>query len=204
MDLLRNLPRRKFLIFALLGLAVCLAFVLIFILKGPNQNVSSPLNPNSVALDKQEEANPGLPARLKIPKLNIDSYIEPIGLTPQGDVDVPKGISNAGWFNRWPRPGEKGSSVIVGHYGRRDNMPAVFDNLHKLQQGDKIFVEDKKGLTTTFEVRESRKYNSKAQAKDVFRSTDGAAHLNLITCEGDWNKKRNSYSMRLVVFTDKL
>lgn len=203
MNLSRNLPQRKFLILALLGLAVCLAFVVVFILIRSNQNASLPLNPNS-ALDKQAEASPGLPARLKIPKLNIDSSIEPIGLTPQGDVGVPKGIKNAGWFNRWPRPGEEGSSVIVGHYGWRDNIPAVFDNLHKLQQGDKIYIEDKQGLVTAFEVRESRKYDPKARAKDVFRSYDGLAHLNLITCEGNWNKEKNSYSKRRVVFTDKL
>jgi LPXTG-site transpeptidase (sortase) family protein len=204
MDLSRNLLQRKFLIFALVGLAVGLAFVLVFILKESNQNVSSPLNPNSAALDKQEEVRPGIPVRLKIPKLNVDSAIEHVGLTPQGDVDVPKGANNAGWFNRWPRPGEKGSSVIVGHYGWRDNVPAVFDNLHKLQQGDRIYVKDKKGLTTTFEVRKSRKYDPEARAEDVFRSNDGGAHLNLITCEGDWNKEQNSYSKRLVVFTDKL
>ncbi|PIZ82226.1 MAG: class F sortase, partial [Parcubacteria group bacterium CG_4_10_14_0_2_um_filter_41_6] len=38
---------------------------------------------------------------------------------------------------------------------------------------------------------------------EVFNSSDGKAHLNLITCTGVWNKEDNAFSERLVVFTDK-
>jgi hypothetical protein len=38
----------------------------------------------------------------------------------------------------------------------------------------------------------------------VFASNDGGAHLNLITCAGEWNKGKKSYSERLVVFADKV
>jgi len=34
-------------------------------------------------------------------------------------------------------------------------------------------------------------------------SSDAKAHLNLITCEGVWDKVSKSYSKRLVVFTDR-
>ena len=79
----------------------------------------------------------------------------------------------------------------------------MFDNLYKLTPGDKIYVEDEKGATTTFVVRESQKYNPNADALKVFISNDGKSHLNLITCEGVWDKVFKSYSKRLVVFADK-
>ena len=119
-------------------------------------------------------------------------------------MDVPKERANVAWFNLGPRPGENGSAVIAGHYGRwKNGKGSVFDNLHKLRKGDKIYVEDENGVIITFVVRESRRYDPNASVGDVFGSNDGKAHLNLITCEGVWDKVSKTYSKRLVVFTDK-
>lgn len=143
------------------------------------------------------------PVRLKIPKINVNSSLEYLGLTEDGAVDAPKGPSNAAWFNLGVRPGEIGSAVIVGHFGWKNGIPAVFDNLHKLKKGDKLHIEDDKGKIITFIVRELRTYTDNQIAPEVFGSTDDKAHLNLITCQGVWNKTKKSYSNRLVVFTDK-
>ena len=144
-----------------------------------------------------------LTLRLKIPKINIDAAVRSVGLTPEGAMDAPKTPEDVAWFNLGPRPGEKGSAVISGHYGWKNNIPAVFDNLHKLRKGDKVYVEDKNGATIVFVVRELRTYGQNEDASDVFGSGDGKAHLNLVTCTGTWNKAQKSYSNRLVVFTDK-
>lgn len=152
-----------------------------------------------------EPASPGIPLRLKIPKIKVDSTLESVGLTVKGEVGIPKGPISAAWFNLSPRPGNNGNAVITGHYGVwKGGLPTVFNNLYKLNKGDKIYVKDDKGATTTFVVRELRTYDLKTNASEVFISKDGKAHLNLITCEGIWNKKSKSYSQRLVVFTDKV
>lgn len=143
-----------------------------------------------------------IPVRLKIPKIHVDSFLETVGLTSKGDIAVPKGPTNAAWFNLGPRPGENGAAIIVGHFGWRDNIPAVFDDLNKLQKGDKLYILDEKGATTTFIVSAVRTYGQNEDASGVFSSSDGKAHLNLITCDGVWNKVSKSYSKRLVVFTD--
>lgn len=90
-----------------------------------------------------------------------------------------------------------------GHAGWKNGIPAVFDNLHTLEKGDSIYVEDEKGVTTTFLVRDIRTYDPKAVAPDVFSSNDGKAHLNLITCEGVWDPVARSSTKRLVVFADR-
>jgi LPXTG-site transpeptidase (sortase) family protein len=150
-----------------------------------------------------QQARPGLPVNLKIPKINVNADIEYVGLTSKGAVDVPKSVVKAGWFNQGPRPGEKGSSVIVGHFGLKNFVTAVFSDLYKLKKGDKIYVKDDKGVTASFVVRETRNYDPKADATYVFSSKDGKSHLNLITCEGIWNNITKTYSARLVVFADK-
>lgn len=153
---------------------------------------------------KQVKKKPGIPVRLKIPKIQVNAPIELVGLTSDKDMGVPTGPKTVGWYRFGPRPGEVGSAVLDGHFGPWKNGDrSVFENLNKLKKGDKIYTVDKKGLVTTFIVRGNRQYDPEADATNVFRSKDGLAHLNLITCNGTWNRDSKKYSNRLVVFADK-
>ena len=159
----------------------------------PQQIVNSDLDIDQV----------GLPTRLKIPSIDVDAPFEYVGLTPDGAMDVPKSYVNVGWFNLGQRPGEIGSAVIAGHFGGTNNIPLVFDNLHKLHKDDKIYIEDEKGRNIIFVVRKIQRYGKDDDSSGIFGSSDGKAHLNLITCAGVWNKAEKTFSERLVVFTDK-
>ena len=203
MNLSKTLSKRLSLIAVLTGLVLFSALLFSFTSKSSIQSGSAPIIANAAALYGQEKMDSGLLVRLIIPKINVDAAIEYVGLTSQGAMGVPAGPTDVAWFDLGPRPGENGSAVIAGHEGWKDNIQAVFDNLYKLQIGDKIYVEDENGSTTTFVVREMQTYGENQDFSDVFRSSDGKAHLNLITCAGAWNKAQKSYSNRLVVFTDK-
>lgn len=144
-----------------------------------------------------------LPVHIRIPAIGVDAALEQVGLTPEGAMDVPKIPADAAWFDQGPRPGETGSAIIDGHYGWKDGIPAVFDDLSSLHAGDMIFVDGENGTTTAFVVRLIRTYGENEDAPNVFISNDGTAHLNLITCEGVWNATMQSYSGRLVVFADE-
>lgn len=152
----------------------------------------------------RKTVNAGLPVRLKIPKIKVDATLDHVGLTPDGDLDAPKDPANAAWYTLGPRPGDSGNAVIDGHFGYKNRVPAVFDNLHTLHPGDNLYVEDDQGTTVAFVVRELRTYRPDEDTTDVFRPNDGGAHLNLITCKGAWNKEQEIYSARLVVFADKI
>lgn len=147
-----------------------------------------------------ENKKMGEPKYLRIPKINVDAHVEEVALTPTGEMDVPKNAFGIGWFNLGPRPGKVGSSVMVGHLDGQDGRAGVFFDLYKLKKGDNLYVEDDKGITSTFIVRGSRIYNS-GYAEEVFSSNNGV-HLNLITCDGVWDGVKKSFSKRLVVFAD--
>lgn len=138
--------------------------------------------------------------RLKIPSINVNANIQYVGVNTRGEMEVPKNTVDVGWFKLGSRPGEKGSAVISGHIDGKNGEAGVFNNLHKLKKGDKLFIKDAEGTTITFVVRESRIYNP-GYADEVFSSND-RAHLNLVTCDGVWDGAKKSYSKRLVVFTD--
>ena len=142
----------------------------------------------------------GLPTRLKIPAINVDSSVQKVSVNSDGEMGVPSNITDVGWYSLGTRPGVIGSAVISGHSDGEQGEVGVFSNLDKLNSGDRIYVENDQGVTLTFVVRESRSYNP-GFADEVFNQ-GGYAHLNLITCDGFWNNSARSYSKRLVVFTD--
>jgi len=146
----------------------------------------------------------GLPVRLQIPVIGVDSAIEDATITPDGRMDVPAGSVNVAWFALGPHPGQVGSAVIGGHYGIENGVPFVFYNLDKVKVGDKVYIVDDKNNTLAFVVKRIASFDRNADATPVFTSQDGLAHLNIITCEGVWNQVNGNYPQRLVLFTDQI
>lgn len=202
-----KLFRRALLIVTLAWFAFCMLPATQSALLQPDEALSeasfqqSPLQ--SVAFLLQEQANIGVPMRLKIPRIKVDAAIEPVGLTVDGAMGVPSKLADAAWFDLGPHPGQQGSAVIAGHRSSRIWVPAVFDHLRDLRVGDKIYIEDDQGTKISFVVRESRAYEADEDATDVFSLRDGI-HLNLVTCSGDWDKVQKSYNKRLVIFADAI
>jgi len=176
--------------------------VLVISLTLTSQFQAKPVENTSLAFDSNIQFD--IPVRLKIPKIDVDANINPMGITQDGAMEAPVGGKDVGWYKYGAFPGEEGTAVIAGHFGRWKNGDgSVFDRLSSLNEGDIFYVEDKNGITISFKVREIRNFDPEADSAEVFSSTDGKSHLNLITCQGAWNKETKSYPARLVVFSDK-
>ena len=141
-----------------------------------------------------------VPVGLRIPSIGVDAPVVRVGITDDGVMEAPEGPVDTGWYERGPRPGERGSAVIAGHSGYRTG-PAVFDDLGQLEPGDFIYVVDEQGAQIAFTVRESREYRYYESPPEVFSRNDGH-HLNLVTCTGAWDASAGTSSKRLVVFAD--
>lgn len=199
-------PKRKLLVVVFTGVVLLCILLFYVVPKLFIQSVPVPLVVNTAIIPTPapEKIVYGLPIRFKIPTIKIDAVVDPVGLTSGGAMDTSINPDEVAWFKLGTRPGEIGSAVIAGHYGiLKNGKKSLFDNINKLRQGDEIIIEDDKGQVISFIVRESRDYNANADASEIFSSNDGKSHLNLITCEGIWNKILGSYPKRLVVFADK-
>jgi sortase A len=214
----KSVLQRTLILAILMGLVITAAVLFVIFRRSPEVSLGgspqsslvAPLNQArertqaAITLAQKESGDSNLPVRIKIPRIDVDAAIDYVGLTPEGKMDITDDPEDGAWYEPGPRPGEVGSAVIAGHYGTwADGQGSVFDLLHTLKKGDKVYVEDKAGNEVTFVVRESRRFEPDADATDVFTSDDGEAHLNLVTCEGEWNTEEERYSKRLVVFTDK-
>jgi LPXTG-site transpeptidase (sortase) family protein len=179
-----------------LVILIILSFILVNLIK--TNFYSSP----KVLIKKDQENIPFSPVRLVIPVINISANIQSLGVNSKGEMEVPNNITDVGLFKFGVVPGQIGSAVIAGHFNGENNQAGVFTNLDKLKVGDKLFVEDKTGKAITFIVQKKELYDS-GYADNVFNQSD-IAHLNLITCDGLWDKAKRSYTKRLVIFSDIL
>ena len=158
--------------------------------QAPTQSPTAELTPS-----------PGIPQTISIPKINVQATVESVGMDSQGRMDVPKNAVDTAWYNPGFRPGTKGSAVIDGHYDRATGAPAVFWNLKLLTSGDTIIVTDNNGKKYTFSVTQVAKYpDNNFPLTQVFAASDTPL-LNLITCNGVWDKVAHNYSDRLVVYS---
>ncbi|MFF7729660.1 class F sortase [Streptomyces sp. NPDC008001] len=151
-------------------------------------------------------ARPPLPAAeprtLTIKAAGVDAPVEPRGLNPAGAVDPPPydRAGTVGWYRRGPQPGTPGAAVLVGHVDT-DNAPAVFYDLGSLKPGDTVAVGRADGSTADFTVEDVSVFTKERfDAAKAYGPRDGKrAELRLITCGGDFDRARRSYSANIVV-----
>lgn len=170
-------------------------------------NVTSPdavVSPSNTSVVSKTSQNTtfGLPVSLEIPKINVATDVSYMGLTTDGDMDVPPDLISVGWYKYGAKPGDVGSAVIAGHLRGTEDL-GVFNDLDLLQPGDIVNVHNDHGDMISFAVRETRSYRENERASEVFNKADGA-YLNLITCSGTWDSAQQLYSHRFVVFAEKI
>jgi hypothetical protein len=140
------------------------------------------------------------PVALQIPAIGVRTRLVQLGITRQGTLQVPSSPSVAGWYTGSPRPGEIGSSIIVGHIDSYLG-PGVFYRLRELHPGDRIYVRQADGRSKVFEVTAVHQY-PKAQfpAAAVYGPVPDA-ELRLITCGGTFDYLTRSYLSNIVVYS---
>ncbi len=143
------------------------------------------------------------PAVFSIPELGLENIeVESVGLDKDSKMDIPADENNVAWYNLGSKPGERGNAVIAGHFDKRNGEPAVFYDINKLKAGDEIKVKDIEGKEFTYLVTDSVSYElAEFPLVEVFGAGD-KARLNLITCEGSYDKSSKLYSHRLVVYSE--
>lgn len=158
-----------------------------------------PANPPSPPADMEVLEHSSV-QRIRIPTINVDAPVMTVGLDAEGWIDAPppQDRNLAGWYLNGISPGQRGSSVIVGHVDNAQG-PAVFFGLGSVKPGNQIEVERYDGRTAVFEV-----YGVEVFSKDAFPGSrvygdTGHAELRVITCGGGYSRARG-YEGNVVVF----
>ncbi|QDY80691.1 class F sortase [Streptomyces qinzhouensis] len=140
------------------------------------------------------------PRRIMVPSLRIDAPVRGVGLAADRSLaPPPTGEPHlAGWYTGSVSPGERGTSVVVGHVDT-ETGPAVFHPLARLGPGDRIEVVREDGRTAVFTVYATESLPRDGfPARRVYRDAPGA-ELRMITCGGRWSPA-TGYEENVVVF----
>jgi len=164
----------------------------------------------------------GVPLSLVIPSIGVKSPLLAVGMTKLAAMAAPEGgagspdWSDTFWYRGSAVPGAVGTATIAGHIDDRFGDYAVFGRLSQLVRGDRIYVRNTKtGFSEQFVVTGSHAYTiaqatalrvldviygtGPPQGEPAQPSSDGLAHLSLVTCAGQWLPALDTHSERLVV-----
>ncbi|PNG16905.1 class F sortase [Streptomyces cahuitamycinicus] len=141
-----------------------------------------------------------LPDRVRIPAIQVDAPIIPVGLDADGWVGAPppEDPNLAGWFTGAVTPGEKGTAVVVGHVDNQQG-PAVFYGLGALKQGNRVEVARQDGKTAAFEIYGVEVFEKDNFPGDRVYASKGAPELRVITCGGGFSEQEG-YAGNVVAF----
>lgn len=159
---------------------------------------------DSSAIDNYKVAAE-MPRILTIKKISVRARILPMSVNPDGSMQAPINVFDAGWYTGSVRPGQVGASTIVAHaYG--PTLEGLFYHLKDLESGDIITVERGDGQKLNYQVvaKETTALDQVDMNK-FMRPAEGVDEgLNLMTCTGKWVPASKTYDHREIIYTKRV
>ncbi|MDX1468702.1 MAG: class F sortase [Acidimicrobiia bacterium] len=141
------------------------------------------------------------PVSVSIPAIGIDAPVVSAGVDKEtGQMEVPRSVSDVGWYQHGPSPGEPGSAVLAAHVDLASQGRGVFFDLRLLEPGDRIMVRYDDGGTTWFTVAARRTYDKEDLPLEAIFSRTGEPVLTLVTCGGGFDASSSRYDSNVVVY----
>ena len=154
--------------------------------------------PDPSVLRSIDATQPALPRSLSIPSLGVESPIVPVGLEPDGAMQIP-GAAEAGWYLPGRLPGAATGSAVIAAHVDYEGEPGVFIDLRRIEEGSEVVVTDEDGTVHRFTVTERFQVDKdELPTAELFRS-GGDPVLTLVTCGGAFDPGDRSYSDNIVV-----
>jgi len=143
---------------------------------------------------KTARASNDYPTWIYAPSISLFSPVQGMGLTKNGELDVPSGLTNnVGWYKNGVVPGSTGTAVLDAH------VFAAFKNLNQIQAGGHIYLLMASGKFLDYVVTASNLYPIKNLSPYTLFTPTASKQLNLITCAGKYISSVGTYDHRLIV-----
>ncbi len=154
-------------------------------------------------LDQYKEFAVGaaFPRYVRIPAIGVNARVRQVGLNSENKLQSPANVFDVGWYNRSARPGSEGTMLVTAHVSG-PSIAGVFGNLHKLQPGNLIEIEQGSGKKVQYKVVVAKQIeDGEFELSQAMRAVDPAKpSLNLVTTKPLFNPITNKHDPRVVVF----
>ncbi|QCB95434.1 class F sortase [Cellulomonas shaoxiangyii] len=140
------------------------------------------------------------PVRVQVPDLEIDMPVEPAGVAPEGDMELPDRADVAAWYEFGPAPAAPaGSTLLAAHVDSRTTGVGPFARLRDVGAGTAVVVTTADGATYEYRVRDVVRVPKDTAPVGEWFDRAGAPRLVLVTCGGAFDRDVGHYSDNVVV-----
>jgi len=148
---------------------------------------------------------PDMPRLITIKKINVTARILSMGVLASGALATPRNTNDVGWYNGSSKPGTGGAALLVGHVSGATNV-GIFYNLKNLVAGDIVTIERGDGTKFNYKVvqKEQVLADKVDNAKLLLPITAGKAGLNLMTCGGKYITDKETFTDRVIIYTEQI
>jgi len=147
---------------------------------------------------------PSKPRAIYIDKLGVSARLLPVGVNPNGNMQAPLNIFDAGWYTGSSTPTQPGA-VVVNAHASGPTRQGLFAYIETLGKGDTIAIEtgDKKRHTYKVVSKQTVSRHKVDMKKLMLPHGTATEGLNLMTCTGKWEQSAQTYSERVIVYTER-
>jgi LPXTG-site transpeptidase (sortase) family protein len=211
-----TVPKRLLLIVAPLVSALLGAVLVVVLMKGPlgeepKQQAAAAPTPTVTAEPAPIPVPPSdaPPARLLIPKIEVDAPLETKTVEEDGVMPMPSGPEVVAVYDMsLYHPGEEhrvgfgGNAIFSGHVDYIHYGPAVFWNLSELKPGDEVDVRLDDGTVYHYAVVWNQKWSTEDIPWSQVFEVNSHDAVTLVTCAGSWDG--HEYSDRRAVRAERV
>ncbi len=139
------------------------------------------------------------PVRARLGAVGIDAVVRPVGVRPDGQMQLPADPEVLGWYRFGAAPGAEdgGATVIAGHLDSKRFGLGPLVRLRDVRVADTFRVVTADGTAQKYVVKAVRRYDRQRLPAELFSRT-GPERLHLITCGGAFDTD-DGYELNLVV-----
>lgn len=139
------------------------------------------------------------PVRLTVPAVGLEVDLDAVGVSADGQMEIPDDGDRAGWYRHGPAPDDDGGSVVVAAHIDTKQGPGAFRALTGVSEGDQVLVELADGRSVAYRIVGGEQVAKRDLPVDALFRRDGDPVLRLVTCSGDWSPAAGSYTANLVI-----
>jgi hypothetical protein len=142
------------------------------------------------------------PLLLHIEQLGVSADVVPVGVLPDGGMEIPDDVRVLGWYEAAQgrvSPGDAGTAVIAGHRDSRAQGAGALHDIATLRRGDTIDVVHIDGTVSRWRVDGTMTTRRDALPSEVLFRRGGEPRLALVTCGGEFDRTTRSYSHNTIV-----
>lgn len=141
-----------------------------------------------------------VPVAVSVPAAGVEVPVVPVGVDPNGAMELPVDPAVAGWYEYGADPASaQGRTVISAHVDAPDYPIGPFSRLRDLAPGASVQVRDAAGQAFDYSVTAVTYYRKTDLPVAELFARDGAPALVLITCGGAFDASVGRYEDNVVV-----